>query len=291
VKDGNSPLFYLIMRLVYDQGDSRSGVSCGKRSSCCEWIGKDKMWSCPCAQLSTTEWRHLAYLSATPWRCIGSGGIAPRIVNLSTRWNWVDTFTFRPLYPRRKSPRCPLDRRLGGPQRQYGRKLNSVTGRHLKDTYTDLGWWIILPATGVSYATELLFMMQDCWWDNNKRKYLFKSCRTPTPLFWVPQIGFRSPVPKHWCKRCVSVKDTPELRRRTKEGCANNRYRATASGVVWILTFQSRTLTFTQPETEGSVQVKTTNNESIISVGFWRSCISIKRIVFFDFIHRLVSQE
>jgi hypothetical protein len=29
----------------------------------------------------------------------------------------------------------------------------------------------------------------------------------------------------------------------------------------------------------------------LISVGFWRWCISIKRIVFLDFIHRLVSQE
>jgi hypothetical protein len=29
----------------------------------------------------------------------------------------------------------------------------------------------------------------------------------------------------------------------------------------------------------------------IIFVGFWRWCISIKRIVFLDFIHRLVSQE
>jgi hypothetical protein len=31
--------------------------------------------------------------------------------------------------------------------------------------------------------------------------------------------------------------------------------------------------------------------QSIIFVGFWRWCISIKRIVFLDFIHRLVSQE
>jgi hypothetical protein len=32
-------------------------------------------------------------------------------------------------------------------------------------------------------------------------------------------------------------------------------------------------------------------NTEIISVGFWRWCISIRRIVFLDFIHRLVSQE
>jgi hypothetical protein len=31
--------------------------------------------------------------------------------------------------------------------------------------------------------------------------------------------------------------------------------------------------------------------QSIISVGFWRWCVNIKRIVFLDFIHCLVSQE
>jgi len=30
----------------------------------------------------------------------GSGGIAPRILNLSTKWRWVVSFTPRPLYPR-----------------------------------------------------------------------------------------------------------------------------------------------------------------------------------------------
>jgi hypothetical protein len=30
-------------------------------------------------------------------------------------------FTSRPLYLRGKSPRCPLDRRLGGPQSRSGR--------------------------------------------------------------------------------------------------------------------------------------------------------------------------
>jgi hypothetical protein len=33
----------------------------------------------------------------------------------------VDSFTRLPLYPRGKSPRFPLDRRLGGPQSQSGR--------------------------------------------------------------------------------------------------------------------------------------------------------------------------
>jgi hypothetical protein len=51
----------------------------------------------------------------------GSGGIARRILNFGTRWRWVVSFTPRPLYPQRKSPPYPLDRRLGGPQSRSGR--------------------------------------------------------------------------------------------------------------------------------------------------------------------------
>jgi hypothetical protein len=39
----------------------------------------------------------------------GSGSIAPRILDLGTRWRWVVSFTYR-------NPRYPPDRRLGGPQ-------------------------------------------------------------------------------------------------------------------------------------------------------------------------------
>jgi hypothetical protein len=50
----------------------------------------------------------------------GSGCIAPRIFNLGISWRWIVSFTPRPLYPRDKSSRFPLDRRLGGPQRLSG---------------------------------------------------------------------------------------------------------------------------------------------------------------------------
>jgi hypothetical protein len=46
----------------------------------------------------------------------GSGGIAPRILDLGTRWRWMVGFTLRPLYTQGKSLWYPLDRRLGGPQ-------------------------------------------------------------------------------------------------------------------------------------------------------------------------------
>jgi hypothetical protein len=37
-------------------------------------------------------------------------------LNLSTRWRFVVSFTSLPLYPRRKIPRYPLNRRLVGPK-------------------------------------------------------------------------------------------------------------------------------------------------------------------------------
>jgi hypothetical protein len=51
----------------------------------------------------------------------GSGGIAPRILDLGPRWSLVVSFTPRTLYPHGKSPWYPLDRRLGGPQSRSGR--------------------------------------------------------------------------------------------------------------------------------------------------------------------------
>jgi hypothetical protein len=51
----------------------------------------------------------------------GSEGIAPRILDLGTRWRGVISFPLRPLYPQGKSPCYPLDRRLGGPQNRSGR--------------------------------------------------------------------------------------------------------------------------------------------------------------------------
>jgi len=33
-----------------------------------------------------------------------SGGIAPRILDLGSRWRWVVSFTSRPLYPQTNCP-------------------------------------------------------------------------------------------------------------------------------------------------------------------------------------------
>jgi hypothetical protein len=50
-----------------------------------------------------------------------SGGIAPRILDLGSRWRWVVSFTARPLYFQAKSPWYALDRRLDGPESRSGR--------------------------------------------------------------------------------------------------------------------------------------------------------------------------
>jgi hypothetical protein len=52
---------------------------------------------------------------------MGSGCIDPHFLDLGTSWRWLVTFTPRPLYPRGKSHRYTLDRRLAGLQSQSGR--------------------------------------------------------------------------------------------------------------------------------------------------------------------------
>jgi len=62
---------------------------------------------------------------ADVWR--SAGDVAPRILNLCARWKWVVSFMLRPLYPRGKSLRYPLDRRPDGSQnrsRSGGEKKN-----------------------------------------------------------------------------------------------------------------------------------------------------------------------
>jgi len=52
---------------------------------------------------------------------LGSGGIAPSILDLSTRRWWAVSFMPRPIFPQGKNPWYPLYRRLCGPQSPSGR--------------------------------------------------------------------------------------------------------------------------------------------------------------------------
>jgi len=73
------------------------------------------------------------------------GGIAPRILDLGTKKEVNGRFTSRPLYPRGKSPRCPLDRRLGEPRagldamREFPAPAGNLTPfvKPLASIYTD----------------------------------------------------------------------------------------------------------------------------------------------------------
>jgi hypothetical protein len=80
----------------------------------------------------------------------GSGGIAPRITDLGTRWRWVVNFTPRPLYPQGKAPgthwiggwvglRAVLDtvlkRKIPSPRR--GSKLRTPIVQSVAKRYTD----------------------------------------------------------------------------------------------------------------------------------------------------------
>jgi hypothetical protein len=64
------------------------------------------------------------------WR--GGGCIGPYFLDLGTSSRWRVSFTPRPLYPREKSPRYQLNRRLGGSQSWFERhrevKIFETTG-------------------------------------------------------------------------------------------------------------------------------------------------------------------
>jgi hypothetical protein len=65
-------------------------------------------------------------------KAYGSGCINSHFLDLGTSWRCGVNLTPRPLYPRGKCPRYPLERRLGGPQRRSARfgevKILTPTG-------------------------------------------------------------------------------------------------------------------------------------------------------------------
>jgi hypothetical protein len=63
----------------------------------------------------------------------GSGGIAPRILDLGTRWRLSGQLYDQAALPQRKIPWYPLDRRLGGPQSRSGRGGEEKNSQHLPE--------------------------------------------------------------------------------------------------------------------------------------------------------------
>jgi hypothetical protein len=54
------------------------------------------------------------------------GCIAPRILNLGSKWRRVFSSTPRSFYSRGNRPRYPLNRRLGGTQSRSGRTVEKI---------------------------------------------------------------------------------------------------------------------------------------------------------------------
>jgi hypothetical protein len=55
-----------------------------------------------------------------PWRQMDSRSMATLILKRGARWRWVVRITSRPHYPRKKTPRHPLNRKLGGQKSRSG---------------------------------------------------------------------------------------------------------------------------------------------------------------------------
>jgi hypothetical protein len=78
----------------------------------------------------------------------------------------VVNFTSRPLYPLGNSPRCPVDRQLGGPQ--------SWSGRRAEEKILDPnGTRVPTPRwpspQSVAIPTDLTRLLDKTWWSLNKR--------------------------------------------------------------------------------------------------------------------------
>jgi hypothetical protein len=63
----------------------------------------------------------------------GSGGLAPRILNVGSRWRCVVSLTLQRLYPQQNSPRYALNRKLDGPQIRIGRDGKEKNSHNLPE--------------------------------------------------------------------------------------------------------------------------------------------------------------
>jgi hypothetical protein len=79
-----------------------------------------------------------------PWRCMRNGGIASRILNLSSKWRWVVSFTPRPICPGVKNLRYLLDMRLCATQSWTKFSANRTVinlGNKCKTHSLHMPWW------------------------------------------------------------------------------------------------------------------------------------------------------
>jgi hypothetical protein len=88
-----------------------------------------------------------------------SDEVAPRIVNLGTRWSWVVSFTLRPLYFQEKGCQYTLDRRLGGTRRLHecGGEVDNLHCELL------LGTWLYFDLSLQHSQLESLHSSRNLW--------------------------------------------------------------------------------------------------------------------------------
>jgi hypothetical protein len=101
---------------------------------------------------------------------LGSGGRAPRILNLGTRRRWVVSFTPRSLYLQGKSPWYPVHGRLGGPQTQSERGGEEKNSQPLMDLELP-----IIQPVAQRYTAELTLVVKFFCrphWSSFRRLYL-----------------------------------------------------------------------------------------------------------------------
>jgi hypothetical protein len=96
-----------------------------------------------------------------------NGGIAPRLLDLGTRWRWVVSFTPPPHYPQEKSPWYPLERRVRGPHSLSGRGGEEKNTQLLPrlDRSPALYHWAILAPILTSVASIFYVMWLVSLWD------------------------------------------------------------------------------------------------------------------------------
>jgi hypothetical protein len=83
--------------------------------------------------------------------------MAPRIIDLGTRWRWVVSFATQPLYPQGKNPWYPLDKRLGELQRRSGRGGEEKNSQPLPGLELP-----IIQPVAQRYTTELSRLLSCC---------------------------------------------------------------------------------------------------------------------------------
>jgi hypothetical protein len=114
-----------------------------------------------------------------PWRRMGDWRYSSTVLDLSTRWRWVVSFTPQLLYPLGKSPWYPSDRRVGDPQSRSGccgeEKIwhcRESNPGHPARCYTD--WAVPTPACNKGSTTFL----KSEWWGSPfiQENYQEKPC-------------------------------------------------------------------------------------------------------------------